>query len=114
MPPTAAIDNETLDHLLSVTGPALAALDRPEIAMFSTIGENSDCRTLPGGDTLGAHYPPHGRVTAAPQIASLSRNCTLASGCNYQAGPWVVGAQADFGWSLDHHDTGFGRSSIEG
>src|SRR5262245_63275386 len=34
MPATAAIDNETLDHLLSMTDLALAALDRPALAMF--------------------------------------------------------------------------------
>ena len=37
MPATAAIDNETLDHLLSITDLALAALGRPVIAMFSTV-----------------------------------------------------------------------------
>jgi hypothetical protein len=37
MPATAAIDNETLDHLLSITDLALAALGRPAIAMFSTV-----------------------------------------------------------------------------
>src|SRR5262245_4187749 len=34
MPATAAIDNETLDHLLSMTDLALAALGRPALAMF--------------------------------------------------------------------------------
>ena len=34
----------------------------------------------------------------------------IQGGCNYQAGPWVVGAQADFGWSNaigSHPDTFF-------
>jgi hypothetical protein len=47
MPATAAIDNETLDHLLSMTGLALAALGRPAIAMLSTAGEGNGCPTLP-------------------------------------------------------------------
>src|SRR5262245_31332398 len=34
MPATAAIDNETLDHLLSMTDLALAALGRPALAKF--------------------------------------------------------------------------------
>src|SRR5262245_16660531 len=34
MPATAAIDNETLDHLLSMTDLASAALGRPALAMF--------------------------------------------------------------------------------
>src|SRR5262245_48970803 len=34
MPATAAIDNETLDHLLSMTDLAFAALGRPALAKF--------------------------------------------------------------------------------
>src|SRR5262245_37101893 len=34
VPATPAIDNETLDHLLSMTDLALAALGRPALAMF--------------------------------------------------------------------------------
>ena len=58
MPATAAIDNETLDHLLSITDLALAALGRPAIAMFSTVCEGSDCRTLPGGGPPWARVQP--------------------------------------------------------
>jgi len=58
MPATAAMDNETLDHLLSLTNLALAALDRPVFPMFSITGEGNGCRSLPCGDTPGTHFLP--------------------------------------------------------
>jgi hypothetical protein len=66
MPATAAIDNETLDHLLSITDLALAALGRPAIVLFSTVCEGSGCRTLPGGGAPAAHVLPAGESPLAP------------------------------------------------
>jgi hypothetical protein len=49
MPATAAIDNETLDHLLSMTDLALAALGRSVIAMFSSIVRTTAAGRCPAG-----------------------------------------------------------------
>jgi hypothetical protein len=49
MPATAAKDdNETLDHLLSVTDLALAALGKPAIVTFSIDCDGSGCRVAAG------------------------------------------------------------------
>ena len=54
MPATAAIDNETLDHLLSVTDLALATLDKPAISSFSLVMAATVAKTLPGGGHIFA------------------------------------------------------------
>jgi hypothetical protein len=62
MPATAAIDNETLDHLLSMTDLALAALGRPALAMFHDWRRQrlpDAASRRPAGDTIRARPASH-------------------------------------------------------
>ena len=70
MPATAAIDNETLDHLLSVTDLALAALGKPAIATFSTDCDGNGCRVAAGRGHAGHEFFPE-KAAAGTQYSIL-------------------------------------------
>ena len=70
MPATAAKDNETLDHLLSVTDLALAALGKPAIVTFSIDCDGTAAGSLPGGGTPGAHSCPMGNPNTVAEYST--------------------------------------------
>src|ERR1700757_1156365 len=71
MPATAAIDNETLDHLLSVTDLALATLDKPVLLMFTCLAQATVAGTLPGRARRRHIAPPPASHCRVPYSAML-------------------------------------------
>ena len=69
MPAIAAMDNETLDHLLSVTDLALATLDKPVLSMFYMSGSSNGCRNVARQGPPRVTLRPRLRVAAASHIA---------------------------------------------
>jgi hypothetical protein len=84
MPATAAMDNETLDHLLSVAGLALATLDKPVLSMFLCSADNG-CRDVARqGHAMGT-FRPMGSHCHAPYNAALAPSQMRQAGAHTAA-----------------------------